>query len=255
MALFTSWLYVRVSWFYFLPGYMWECHGFIFFLVICEGVMALFSSWLYVSVSWLYFLPGYMWGCHGFIFFLVICESVMALFSSWLHVRVSWLYFLPRYMWGCHGFIFFLVICQGVMALFSSWLYVSVMALCSSWLYVRVSWLFLFPGYMWGCHGFIYFLVICECWYFTLTLTEAWMHRCTKWNIKPVPIFIEVTVLSQESNRSPLCVLRVPISLFIRFDVLCWNCSDSVGIFALHFIFLDGKIENIIIIIWYTIGT
>ena len=63
MALFSSWLYVRVSW----------CHGFIFFLVISEGVMtffflrvifegimALFFSWLYVSVSWLYFLPGYM---------------------------------------------------------------------------------------------------------------------------------------------------------------------------------------------------
>ena len=48
MALFSSWLYVRVSWLYFL------------FLVICEGVMALVSSWLYVSVSWPYFLPGYM---------------------------------------------------------------------------------------------------------------------------------------------------------------------------------------------------
>jgi hypothetical protein len=35
------------------------CHGFIFFLVICEDAMALFSSWLYVRVSWLYFLPGY----------------------------------------------------------------------------------------------------------------------------------------------------------------------------------------------------
>jgi hypothetical protein len=43
----------------------------------------------------LYFLPGYMWGCDGFIFFLVICEGVMALFSSWLYVRMSWLYFLP----------------------------------------------------------------------------------------------------------------------------------------------------------------
>jgi hypothetical protein len=32
----------------------------ICFLVICEGVMALFAFWLYVSVSWLYFLPGYM---------------------------------------------------------------------------------------------------------------------------------------------------------------------------------------------------
>jgi hypothetical protein len=82
--------------------------------------------------------------------------------------------------------------------------------------------------HMWGCHGFIFFLVICECWYFTLPLTEAWMHRCTKWNIKPVPILIEVTVLSQESNRSPICVLQVPISHFIRFDVLCWNCSDSL---------------------------
>jgi hypothetical protein len=29
---------------------MLECHGLIFFLVICEGgVMALISSWLYVS--------------------------------------------------------------------------------------------------------------------------------------------------------------------------------------------------------------
>jgi hypothetical protein len=46
-------------------------------------------------VSWLYFLPGYMWGCHGFISFLIICEGVMSLFSSWLYVRLSWLYFLP----------------------------------------------------------------------------------------------------------------------------------------------------------------
>jgi hypothetical protein len=40
--------------------------------------MALFSSWLYVMVSWLYFLPGYMCGCHGFIFLLVIREGVIA---------------------------------------------------------------------------------------------------------------------------------------------------------------------------------
>jgi hypothetical protein len=32
-----------------------------FFQVICEGVMALFSSWLYMRVSWLYFLPGYIY--------------------------------------------------------------------------------------------------------------------------------------------------------------------------------------------------
>ena len=53
MALFSFRIYVRVSWLYF--------------------------SWLYVRVSWLYFLSGYMLGCHGFIFFLVICECVMSL--------------------------------------------------------------------------------------------------------------------------------------------------------------------------------
>jgi hypothetical protein len=52
-----------------------KCHGFIFFLVIYEGVLALFSSWLYVRVSWLYLLPCYMSGCHGFIFFLVMEEN------------------------------------------------------------------------------------------------------------------------------------------------------------------------------------
>jgi hypothetical protein len=40
--------------------------------------MALFASWLYVTVSWLDVLPGYMRLCHGFVFFLVICECVMA---------------------------------------------------------------------------------------------------------------------------------------------------------------------------------
>jgi hypothetical protein len=29
-------------------------------LVTCDSVMALFSSWFYVRVSWLYFLPGYI---------------------------------------------------------------------------------------------------------------------------------------------------------------------------------------------------
>jgi hypothetical protein len=38
----------------FFLGYMSLCHGFIFFLVICEGVMALFSSWLYVSDTLIY---------------------------------------------------------------------------------------------------------------------------------------------------------------------------------------------------------
>ena len=107
---------------YFLPGYMWGCPCFIFFLVICEGVMSLFSSWIYETVWWRCFLPGYMWGCHGFIFFLIIYECVMALISSWLYMRVSWLYFLPGYMWG-------------------------------------VSWLCFLPGYMRGCHGFIFFLI------------------------------------------------------------------------------------------------
>jgi hypothetical protein len=60
MALFAAWLYVTVSWLDVLPGYMRLCHGFVFFLVICECVMALFSSWLYLSVSCLYFLPGYI---------------------------------------------------------------------------------------------------------------------------------------------------------------------------------------------------
>jgi hypothetical protein len=124
----------EVSWIYFLPGYIWGYHGFIFFLVICEGVIFLFSSWLYVRVSWLYFLPDYIWGYHVFIFFLDICECVMSLFSSWLYMSVSCLYFLPGYMWGCHGFMFFLVICEGVLALFSSWLYVRV-----SWLYFLMT--------------------------------------------------------------------------------------------------------------------
>jgi hypothetical protein len=148
MALFSSWLYVRVSWLCFLPGYMWGCHGFIFFLVICEGV-----SWLYIYNQeenkdmrpshitrkkikpWNCSTKPSVKICHMHVDLYDKMHCIMALFSSWLYVSVSSLYFLPGYMWMWHGFIFFLVICEDVMALISSWLYVSV------------SWLYVLPGY------------------------------------------------------------------------------------------------------------
>ena len=51
------------------------------------------------------------------------------------------------------------------------------------------------------------------------------------------PLFIEVSVQTQESERPCLCVLWVSIlPLFLWFlSIRLWTCSDSVVCFGFHF--------------------
>jgi len=64
-------------------------------------------------------------------------------------------------------------------------------------------------------------------------LGNFWSHAA---NLTP-PLFIEVPVPSQESERLCICVLAVsilPLSSIVFIDF--WKCSDSVVFFVLHFI-------------------
>ena len=64
-------------------------------------------------------------------------------------------------------------------------------------------------------------------------LGNLWGHEA---NLTP-PLFIEVPVPSQESERSCIRVLAVsilPLSSIVFIDF--WKCSESVVFFVLHFI-------------------
>ena len=43
-----------------------------------------------------------------------------------------------------------------------------------------------------------------------------------------LPLFIEVSVSSQESEWSCMCVILYRLYLFLRFCIGFWNCTDSV---------------------------
>jgi hypothetical protein len=45
-----------------------------------------------------------------------------------------------------------------------------------------------------------------------------------------MPFFIEVPVLSQESEQLSICV-------FYNCSIRCWNCTDNVVCFFFHFFF------------------
>ena len=60
----------------------------------------------------------------------------------------------------------------------------------------------------------------------------------------PPPPFIEVPVLSQESERSCICVLGVSILPFLQFSLAFWKCSESVAYLVFHFHFYDIETIN-----------
>jgi hypothetical protein len=49
-----------------------------------------------------------------------------------------------------------------------------------------------------------------------------------------LPLFIEVSVLSLESEWSYMCVAEVSIAYFYDFSLGFFNCSDSVVFFVCH---------------------
>ena len=60
--------------------------------------------------------------------------------------------------------------------------------------------------------------------------TQIWLHKTSL----TLPLFIEVSVPSQESEWSCICVLGVsiwPLSMILSIE--CWNCSDSVVVLEL----------------------
>jgi hypothetical protein len=62
--------------------------------------------------------------------------------------------------------------------------------------------------------------------------------------LDPPPPFIEVPVLSQESERSCICVLGVSILPFLQFSLAFWKCSESVAYLVFHFHFYDIETIN-----------
>jgi hypothetical protein len=64
---------------------------------------------------------------------------------------------------------------------------------------------------------------------------DVWGHKTSLIR----PLFIEVSVSSQENEQSSICMLRVsilPLSTMFLLDF--WNCSDGVVFFILHFILI-----------------
>ena len=52
-------------------------------------------------------------------------------------------------------------------------------------------------------------------------------------------------VSNQESEQS--CVRGIEFSLFYYFDILFWNCCQSVVFFVFHFIYIHDKVLYILI--------
>lgn len=66
-------------------------------------------------------------------------------------------------------------------------------------------------------------------------------------------IINEMTVGSQESDQSCICVLGVWIwPLFLQFSDWNWNCSDNMVFFILHYYLIYLK-KNYNIIVWQAV--
>ena len=66
----------------------------------------------------------------------------------------------------------------------------------------------------------------------------------------PQPLFIEMPVPIVETERLCICVFGVSIEpLATIFDILFWNCSDSV-VFCLFFLLCYCSISNTLLVQW-----
>jgi hypothetical protein len=59
------------------------------------------------------------------------------------------------------------------------------------------------------------------------TAYDVWRFWTHKTSLTP-PLFIEVPVPCQESERSCICVRGIEFATFYDFSVGIWKCSDNV---------------------------
>ena len=77
---------------------------------------------------------------------------------------------------------------------------------------------------------------------------EVWAHKTS---VTPPP-FIEVSVTSQEIERSCICVLRgIDFFSFYKFDIWFWNWSDHVVFLFRSILFFIWLIMNVYLLVLF----